>query len=696
MLDVGWSDLIDYLGDDPLTRSIVIVMESLGDARAFLSAAREVAPTKPIVVLKAARAEAAGSDEVFEAALRRGGVLRVEAMADVFTLAEVLAQEPRARGPRLAIVTNSGGPGVLAVDALIAGQGRLAELSAGSIAALDEFLPPGRSRANPVDLGGDAGPDRYARALEVAAGDPGTDGLLVILTPQARTDPTAIAGAMQPFARGEGKPVLASWMGGASVAAGQAILHRAGIPTFNHPDTAARIFSAVARHADDLRALEETPALPPESEDQAEARARGDAIILAARAEGRTLLDEFESKQLLAAHGLPTVETRVAVDEEQAVRAAQAIGFPVVVKLYSRTVAHKSEVGGVRLNLVDAHAVRGAYRNIAAALAEMARPEAMLGVTVQPMVRLEGHELFLGSAVDPQFGPVLLLGSGGRLVEVDPDRSLALPPLTTTLARRWIERTRINPALRGDRGGRPVDLGALEQALVRFSRMVLERPRIQHVDVDPLLASPEGLLALDARVTLHDPTIADQDLPRPAIRPYPARYVVPWVTRQGTPVVIRPIRAEDQLMMVRFHQTLSERSVSLRDFPAIPLDQRVAHDRLTRICFNDYDRELALVVDHKEPWAGTHQILGVGRLSQVQGTGQAEFALLVVGHHQAQGIGTELLRRLLAIARDLAIARVSAEILPDNREMQRVCEKLGFHLDRSSDQPIVRATIDLA
>ncbi len=708
MLDVGWGDLIDYLGDDPRTRSIVIYMETVGDARAFLSAAREVALTKPIIVIKAgrtgpaARAAAshtgslAGSDEVLDAAFRRGGVLRVGTISDVFYLADVLGKQPRPRGPRLTILTNAGGPGVLAVDALVGHGGRLAGLAPGSLAALDGLLPPHWSRGNPVDVLGDAGADRYAKALRVVADDPGSDGLLVILTPQAMTDPTATAEALRPYAAAGGKPILASWMGGAEVAAGEAILNQAGIPTFPYPDTAARLFAAMAHHDEDLRALYETPTLPPESEGVAAARAGGDAILEAVRAEGRTLLDEPESKALLAAHGLPTVETRVATTEAEAVEAARDLGFPVVLKLYSRTVTHKTEVGGVRLNLVDAHAVKDAYRGIAAAVAELAGADAMLGVTVQPMVRLDGYELIVGSSVDPQFGPVLLFGSGGQLVEVYRDRALALPPLTSTLARRLMERTRIYSALKGVRGRPPVDLDALERFLVRFSRMIVDRPRIKEVDINPLLASPDGLIALDARVILHDPDLPEARLPRPAIRPYPNQYAVPWITAEGSPVVIRPIRAEDEPALVKFHETLSERSVALRYFHAMKFSRRVAHDRLTRICFIDYDREMALVVDHKEPWTDAHEILGVGRLSKVRGTDEAEFALLVGDGHQARGIGTELLRRLLAIARDESIARVTADILPDNREMRRICEKLGFRLERTPDEPTIRATIDLA
>jgi acetyltransferase len=708
MLDVGWGDLIDYLGDDPKTRSIVIYMESVGNARSFLSAAREVALTKPIIVIKAGRTEAAakaaashtgslaGSDDVLDAAFRRGGVLRANTISDVFYLAEVLGKQPRPKGPRLTIVTNAGGPGVLAVDALVGQGGQLAELSPDTIKTLSSFLPEHWSRGNPVDVLGDAGPERYAKAIEVVANDPNSDGLLVILTPQAMTDATRTAEALKPFAKVEGKPVLASWMGGAEVAQGEAILDQAGIPTFPYPDTAARLFAAMARHADDLRALYETPSLPPEADDDAELRAQGDSIVEAVLADGRTLLDEFESKQLLASHGLPTVETRVALSESEAVEAAKEIGFPVAVKLYSRAITHKTDVGGVKLDLHDAREVKLAYRAIAEGVEAIGASDSMLGVTVQPMVKRDGYELIIGSSVDPQFGPVLLFGSGGPLVEVYRDQSLALPPLTSTLARRLMERTKVYQALQGVRGRPPVDLEGLEQLLVRFARMILERPRIKEVDINPLLASPEGLIALDARVILHDLAIDDAHLPRPAIRPYPSQYASTWTSKDGVPMAIRPIRAEDEPLLVKFHETLSERSVSLRYFHAMKLNQRVAHDRLTRICFNDYDRELALVADHKDPWSCEHEIQGVGRLSKVHGTDEAEFALLISDQHQGRGIGGELLRRLLEIARAESIRRVTADILADNHAMRHLCERAGFTLERDLEDSTMRASIDLA
>ena len=709
MLDVGWGDLIDFLGDDPATHSIVIAMETVGDARRFLSAAREVALTKPIIVIKPGRTEPsarlvavhtgleAESDDVLEAAFRRGGVLRAHTIADVFYLADVLAKQPRPQGSRLAIVTNARGPGTLAVDALVGQGGSLATLSPATVATLDAGLPPGSSRINPVDVGGDASPDQFARAVEAVGNDPNADGLLVILAPQALTDASKTAEAIRPLARLIRKPILASWMGGGEVAAGEAILSKAGVPTFPYPDTAARVFTAMARHGDNLRAMYETPTLPPEALDNAARKAEADAIVTQAQRDRRTALDEVESKRLLAAHGLAMVETRSATNEDEAVEAAAAIGFPVALKLYSRTITRKAEIGGVRLNLADAHAVRDAFRGIAATVSQIEGAGGMLGVTIQPMVRLGAFELVVGSWVDPRFGPVVFFGAGGPLGEVYRDQSLGLPPLTSTLARRLMERTRIFAALSGGHGRSANDLDALEQFLVQFSRVVVERPRIEAVEIAPVFATPDGVVALDARVTLHPATTPDGALPRPAIRPYPTQYVSSWTAKDGGPVVIRPIRAEDEPLLVKFHETLSERSVALRYFQAIKLSRRVAHDRLTRICFNDYDREIALVVDRKEPWTDVHEILGVGRLSKIPGTDEAEFALLINDHHQGRGFGTELLRRLLAIARAEKVARVTAEILADNHEMRRVCEKLGFRLEPPRDltDPVLRVGINL-
>jgi acetyltransferase len=697
MLDVNWGDLIYYLGDDPNTKSIVIYMETIGDARAFLSAAREVALTKPIIVIKSGRTEQAakaaashtgsltGSDEVLEAAFRRAGVLRVNTIAELFHMAEVLGKQPRPRGPHLTIITNAGGPGVLATDMLVGSGGELTELSPETFKAYNDMLPPHWSRNNPVDILGDAAPETYAKAIDIAAKDPNSDGVLVILTPQAMTDPTATAEQIKPFAKLEGKPILASWMGGVEIGAGEDILNKAGIPTYDYPDTAARAFQYMWRYSQNLKALYETPALLDENHSNRTAFANAEALIENVRKSGRTILTEFESKQLLAAYGIPTVETHIAKSEDEAVAIAKEIGFPVVLKLYSETITHKTDVGGVQLNIRNEDGVRKSWKAITDAVTAKVGKEHFNGVTVQPMIKLsDDYEIILGSSIDPQFGPVLLFGTGGQLVEVFKDRALALPPLNATLARRMIERTKIYTALKGVRGRKPIDLAALDELLVRFSQLVVEQKWISEIDINPLIASPEGLLALDARVVLHKPEISETQLPKPAIRPYPLQYVSPWKLRDGTPVTIRPIRPEDEPAMVKFHEGLSEESVYQRYFSSLKLTQRIAHERLTRICFNDYDREIALVVERKNE-KGENQILGVGRLSKLRGMNEGEFALIVSDRYQRQGLGMELLKCLVEIARVEKLERLTAIILADNKAMQHVSKKAGCKLTLDKD-----------
>ena len=707
MLDVGWGDLIDYLGDDPRTRSIVLYMETIGDARSFLSAAREVALTKPIIVIKPGRTDAAaraaashtgaltGSDEVLDAAFHRSGVLRVTSIADLFYMAEVLAKQPRPKGPRLAILTNAGGPGVLATDTLITSGGELADLSEETLASLNQLLPAHWSHNNPVDILGDAGPERYAKAVDILARDKNSDGLLVILTPQAMTDPTQTAEQLKPYSRVAGKPLLASWMGGVEVAAGENILNQANIPTFPYPDTAARAFVYMWRYSDNLRGLYETPTYPAVDGEATPDSALAEKIILNARKSGRTLLTEVESKRLVAAYGIPTVEARPATSKADAVKCATALGYPVVLKLLSETITHKTEVGGVHLNLPDENAVRRAYDAIRASVREKAGSEHFLGVTVQPMVALDGYEIIIGSSVDPQLGPVLLFGAGGQLVEVFRDNAHALPPLNTTLARRMMERTRIFPALKGVRGRNPADLAGLERILVQFSQLVVEQPWIHEIEINPLLVSGERLVALDARVVLHSPVTPTDKLPTLAIRPYPSQYVSKWKIKAGPAVTIRPIRPEDEPLMVKFHEMLSEQSVYFRYFHQVKLSQRVAHERLTRMCFVDYAREMALVVEHRNARTGVREILAVGRLIKSHGTNEGEFAIVISDPFQRRGLGTELLHRLVRIGRDERLDRIVGDILPENRGMLRVCEKLGFRRHYSIDTKVVRAELEL-
>jgi len=642
MVDIGWGDLIDYLGSDPQTTSIVIYMETVGDARSFLSAAREVALSKPIIILKAGHTQATtahggtftGSYDVFEAACRRCGVLLVNRLDELFSMAGVLAKQPRPQGPHLTILTNTRAPGVLAADALLSGGGRLSELAPQTLAALNQLLPVHWSHSNPVDMLGDADPQRYAQALEIATHDPNSDGTLVILTPQAMCEPTLVAEQVKRYAMVTGKPLLASWMGGAAVASGTTMLNQASIPTFPYPDTAAQVFDHMWHYQCNLDSLYETPQPALEFDEDGHEQALAAKLIDTARQSGRTLLTEVESKQCLSAYGIPTVREKVGAEHFQ-------------------------------------------------------------GVAVEPMSALDGYELSLASRIDPQFGPVLLFGWGGHLGEVCPDRTLALPPLTTTLARRMMEQTRIFTVLKGVQGRPAVNLAALEHLLVRFSYLVIEQRWIKEIEINPLFALPEQLLAIDARVVLHGPDIRTEELPRPAIRPYPTHYVQPWTLQNGTPVTLRPIRPEDEPLMVTFHETLSARSVYLRWLYRLNLSQRIAHQELIRMCFIDYDRQMALVADYENPLTGQHEIMGVGSFIKEYSTKNAEIALLVADQFQRQGLGTELLRRLIQIGRDEHLQHLTGDILVENQGMREICRKLGFHLQYSIEEQVVKVEIGL-
>jgi acetyltransferase len=454
------------------------------------------------------------------------------------------------------------------------------------------------------------------------------------------------------------------------------------------------------RYSYNIAGIYETPQMSA-NDGVAPDRAAAEAIVAAARQSGRTLLTEFESKQLLRCYGIPTVETRIATTADEAVRHAEEIGYPVVVKLHSETITHKTDVGGVCLNLQDASAVRDAYQTIETSLAAKAGPGPMSdklwgGVTVQPMIRLEGYELIVGSSVDAQFGPVLLFGAGGQLVEVWKDRALTLPLLNSTLARRMMEQTRIYKALQGVRGRPPVQLAELEQLLIRFSQLVIEQRWIREIDINPLIAAPERLLALDARVVVYGQDVAERDLPQPAIRPYPSQYVADWSMKDGTRVTIRPIRPEDEPLVKSFHETLSEQSVYLRYHNMLKLSQRVAHNRLARICFNDYNRELALVVERPTPAGDQRSIVAVGRLVKLRGTATAEIAVLVGDNCQRQGLGSELVRRLLEIARDERLCEVRAEMLATNTVMQRIFRRFGFQVVSGHEGDSLTARVDLS
>ncbi|MEM7130323.1 MAG: GNAT family N-acetyltransferase [Chloroflexota bacterium] len=738
MLDVNWSDMIHYLGDDPHTRSIIIYMESMDGPRGFLSAARAVAQRKPIVLLKAGRnrqtAQAVsvhvgatpGDDLVMDAAFRRSGVLRVERTAELFYMAGVLSKQPRPKGANLVILTNAGGPGILAADALISGGGQLSSLSNETLGQLDALLPSYWSRSNPVDLLGEATPEHFAQALEIVAQDPDVHGILVVLTPQDMTDPTRTAEAIQEIVANIKKPVLATWMGGTDIAAGRGILNQAEIPTLNYPDSAARIFNYMWQHARTIQRLFETPIYIPASDKGRDDSLTATDIIGHAQTQQRGWLNSFECSMLLERYNIHTHPTILASSPDDAANAAQEMGFPVTVTLHSETLQTPGEVDGIWRNLTGVEAVRQAVRAIQATVSLHVGPEHYHGVIVQPQIRASSNRLKIGSHYDPQFGPILQLGDNHYETSKIHDYGiLALPPLTSTLARHLIERTqRLRPLTLTESDAFSVE--TLEGLLVRFSRLVAEQRRIRSIDLevsveDSLLAdsnSPKALTVLQSQVHLHDAILPDTELTRPAIRPYPGQYARSWTLRNGTQVTIRPIGPEDEPLMATFNQTLSEDTIYLRYFYPISVGQLTSHDRLARFCFIDYDLEMTLVVEQvsssepegaegenpgpteegttdingkdqtmsvevsQRPHQRTNQIIAVGQLVRLHGLNEAEFALLVGDGYQQQGLGTELLRRLLVIARDEEIDAVVGSILPQNRGMRMICDKLGFTFSR--------------
>jgi acetyltransferase len=696
MLDVDFADLMDYFADDPATRSIVLYMESIGDVRKFLSAARSVSRTKHVIVVKAGRNEAgaraaashtgamAGADEVFATAFRRAGILRVTTIRDLFNMSEILALQPPPRGPGLALITNAGGPGVMATDALMLSGGQLATLSPVTLAALDAALPPFWSHANPIDVLGDAGPERYRLAVEACLKDPGVDGVLVLLAPQAMTDPTQTARLLQPFGT-NGKPLLGCWLGAEAVAEGRQLLHDASIPTFDAPEAAVRAFLHMVQYRRNQELLYERPqAIPGDERPDTAAVAE---LFRRVRAAGRTLLTEHEAKEVLRAYSIATTPTVVCASAAEAEAAALAMGFPVVLKLLSTTITHKSDVDGVQLNLCDEAAVETAFESIRNAVGRPGKPAAFEGVTVQPMVQERGFEVIVGSTVDPQFGPVILFGAGGVLVEVFQDRSLALPPLNRTLARRLMERTLIFKALHGVRGRPAADLGALEALLVRFSRLLTDFLEIQEVDMNPILATPTGAIALDARIILAP---ADAPRPRLAIRPYPNQYIRTFRLRDGREVVIRPISPEDELLLIAFHAGHSEHTIRMRFFSLV---KALSRDSLIRLCHLDYDREMALAAVTEE--GGQRRIIGVSRYYLQPETGVAEFALVVSDAYQRQGLGRHLLERLIAVARECGVRQLEGLVLAENAPMLALVTSMGFRAGLGEEPSMVCVRLDL-
>lgn len=711
MLDVGFDDMLDYLAADPQTEAVLLYAESITRARPFMSAARALARQKPIVVYKAgrfadaARAAAshtgalAGVDAVYEAAFRRAGMVRIFDLDDLTDAAELLARQRVVGGPRLAILTNAGGPGVMACDALLARQGVLATLSDATLRQLDECLPPYWSHGNPIDLLGDAPPPRYGEALKIVLADPGVDAALVILTPQAMTEPLATAEAVLAVARETTKPVLAAWMGATSVREGAARLAAGGVPTYGTPGHAVRAFMNMVDYARHRELLYETPRdIPLQFQlDRSALRAAFEKIA----GRHRDVLPEEDSKALLEIYGVPVARPLPARTADEAVALARQLGYPVVLKVHSPDITHKTEVEGVRLNLTHDEAVRRAFDEILAS-ARRLRPEAELrGVTVQRMVTaVHAVELIVGMQRDPVFGPVILVGMGGVATELFQDRALELPPLNERLARRMLQSLRAWPLLSGYRGRPVVNVDRLIEVLMRFSYLIADLPELREADINPLLATPQEVIALDARVFLDrtrgttpaavGPAPAGGSLWRPryphlAICPYPEE-LVRTTTLAGQELVIRPIKPEDE---PAWHALLSRCSAATLWNRFRYIFKESTHEMATRFCYIDYDREMALVAQQGE------RLVGVGRLVADPDHDKAEFAVLVEDAWQGKGLGSYLTDACLEVARQWNLRRVYGETTPDNLPMLNIFRHRGFTLQFDHEGGIVVARRDL-
>jgi len=693
-LNIDFGDTLTFLATDPKTSAILLYVEGIRDARSFLSGLRIAARLKPVIVLKAGRhtqgSKAAnthtgaliGSDAVFDAALERAGAVRAETFGQLFAAAEILSAGRPARGKRLCIITNGGGAGVLAADRAGDLQLDLPAPSEATIQALNAFLPAYWSKSNPVDILGDAPPETYREAVRLCAQDDNFDGLLVMLTPQAMTQATdAAAKVVEALPSASGKPVLACWMGETSVADARNLLSRNRIPDFTTPERAVEAFSYLAKHELHRRLALETPGplsdLTPPDIDGAR------MILTAALAEGRTVLSDIESKAILRAFRIPCNTTIAAGSAAAALVAAETVGFPVAMKINSPQIAHKSDVGGVRINVMSAADVQVAYRELTAS-AHSVRPDAVvLGVTVEPMAKVEdARELVVGVSRDPVFGPTILFGAGGTMVEILRDSAVSLPPLNEVLANRFIERTRVAGLLRAFRNRAAVDRTAVINVLLRVSDLVCEFPEIEELDINPLMAGPQGVVAVDARIGISRPPASLGPYGHMAITPYPRHLVQRDLLADGTPLTIRPIRPEDAESEKSFVRELSEEARRFRFLYAL---HELPPDMLARFTQLDYAREMALVAFTEEGGKPVQQ--GVARyVINPDGT-SCEFAIVVSDKRQNQGIGTRLMTALIDAARDHRLTIMEGKVLATNRSMLQLMSDLGFTVTLSDDEP---------
>ena len=685
MVDVDFADLIDFLGDDEQTRSILIYMETIGNARRFMSAARGFARNKPIIVLKPGRyAESAraalshtgsmaGGDEIYEAAFRREGVVRVHEVADLFHAAAVLDSHRLPKGSNVAIVTNAGGLGVMATDALVEHGGRLASLSAATMETLNAALPPYWSHDNPIDVLGDAGSDRFVAAVQACLDDEAVNGILLIYTPQGNARPDEMAARVAELVKDSDKPLITVLMGGETVRNGRRIFSAAGIPSYETPEDAVKTYLGMYRYSANLELLYETPAEL--TVDVAPPRHNLEAMLRRIAKTGRLVLTEEESKRFLTTYGMPVVRQETTHTVEEALAAAKEIGYPVVLKIVSHDITHKNAVGGVEVGICSAPDLERSYAQLLERVKERAPDAAIEGVAVQMMVRHVDYELILGMKKDLQFGSVVIFGAGGVGAEGLADFSVSLPPLNPVLARRMMEETRIYRSLaKPPTGVTPPDLAALDGMITMLSNLVVDFPEIAEIDVNPVVVAQGKPVAVDARIII-DQSVLDgtPETPHLVITPYPTRFITPWRLTDGTEILLRPIKPEDESMIAEMLSTMSEETLHERFFEGIP---HFDHDRLVRFTNIDYERELAIVAE----LTGRRgkRIIGVGRVIGDPGRGTGEFTVIVHDEFHGRGLGFKLVDLIIGIAEEKGFTELTGTISADNERMLDLTEQLGF------------------
>lgn len=695
MLDVDFADLIDYFGEDEQTESIILYVESISRARKFIIAARAFARTKPILVYKAGRfpesaavaashtGAMASEDSIYDAVFQRTGVARVMNIGEIFDCAELIGRNRIPRGPRLGIVTNAGGPGVMATDSLIAQNGILAKLSEESMESLNAALPPFWSHGNPVDVLGDANAKRFARATETVVKDPGVDAVLVILTPQAMTKPASIAKTVAQIASETTKPVLAAWLGGERVREGMRILVESGVAAYRTPEQAVGAFMTLVNYARNLENLYETPRDIPVVFDlnHSAMRQKVNSFLSC----GESVLSEENSKELLEIYGIPTTRPTRAVSAEEAVARAEATGYPVVLKVWSEQITHKTDVGGVKLNLENEFRVREAFDQIVSSASEMCPNAEIRGVTVQKMARVKNSvEIILGVKKDSVFGSVIMVGMGGIEAELWGDRALGFPPLNERLAGRMLESLKIWPLLNGYRGSPPVDVDALIKIIMRLSYLTADNPEIEELDINPLLVGPDEIIAVDARVVMKAVSPDSKPYSHLALRPYPEEYASENELKDGTKVLLRPIKPEDEPLWLELLGSCSKESIYNRFRFFFNWS---THEVATRYCYIDYDREMAIVSEILED--GKRRLTGVGRLVADPDLETAEYAVLVSDRWQNRGLGGMLTDRCMEIARDWGMKKVYAQTTTDNPRMVHLFENRNFTIEHDCGGSVV-------